>query len=159
MNTVIKGTKTIAEYKRVREDMENLARANYARHKEAFEEWGEGEPVKAWFDFEGNFCIEYESGKWWHYNDNRAKAAMQNRGAKERAEEVKAAFLEAAKQIPADQRQEILDRMGQQKEIPTMGRLQYYQAEAEARRQLDTALKQEAQTRERNRTHDRDRGI
>ena len=43
MNTVIKGTKTIAEYKRVREDMENLARANYARHKEAFEEWGEGE--------------------------------------------------------------------------------------------------------------------
>lgn len=41
----------------------------------------------------------------------------------------------------------------------TMGRLQYYQAEAEARRQLDTALKQEAQTRERNRTHDRDRGI
>ena len=61
---------------------------------------------------------------------NRAKAAMQNRGAKERAEEVKAAFLEAAKQIPADQRQEILDRMGQQKEIPTMGRLQYYQAEA-----------------------------
>lgn len=90
---------------------------------------------------------------------NRAKAAMQNRWAKERAEEVKAAFLEAAKQIPADQRQEILDRMGQQKEIPTMGRLQYYQAEAEARRQLDTALKQEAQTRERNRTHDRDRGI
>lgn len=249
MNTVIKGTKTIAEYKRVREDMENLARANYARHKEAFEEWGEGEPVKAWFDFEGNFCIEYESGKWWHYQpnpiyerqaneiesisktiseqsrtikslqeerdklgifkgrekkelqnkidnferlrrsnldklgalgvsepskadeavkekrsvaaqeQNRAKAAMQNRGAKERAEEVKAAFLEAAKQIPADQRQEILDRMGQQKEIPTMGRLQYYQAEAEARRQLDTALKQEAQTRERNRTHDRDRGI
>lgn len=50
MNTVIKGTKTIAEYKRVREDMENLARANYARHKEAFEEWREGEPIKAWFD-------------------------------------------------------------------------------------------------------------
>ena len=45
MNTVIKGTKTIAEYKRVREDMENLARANYARHKEAFEEWREGEPI------------------------------------------------------------------------------------------------------------------
>lgn len=40
-----------------------------------------------------------------------------------------------------------------------MENLQYYQAEAEARRQLDTALKQEAQTRERNRTHDRDRGI
>lgn len=76
MNTVIKGTKTIAEYKRVREDMENLARANYARHKEAFEEWGEGEPVKAWFDFEGNFCIEYESGKWWHYNDKRQEPPL-----------------------------------------------------------------------------------
>ena len=30
MNTVIKGTKTIAEYKRVREDMENLASARAA---------------------------------------------------------------------------------------------------------------------------------
>lgn len=89
----------------------------------------------------------------------KAQAAEKNKGAGSRAEEAKQVFLEVAKQIPADQRQEILDRMGQQKEIPTMGRLQYYQAEAEARRQLDTALKQEAQTRERNRTHDRDRGI
>lgn len=69
MNTVIKGTKTIAEYKSVCESMENLAIANYNRHKEAFEEWKEGEPVKVWFDFEGNLCIEYESGKWWHYNE------------------------------------------------------------------------------------------
>lgn len=36
MNTVIKGTKTIAEYKRVREDMENLARANYASTKSVY---------------------------------------------------------------------------------------------------------------------------
>lgn len=68
MNTVIKGTKTIAEYKRVREDMENLTKECQARHRESVEEWREGEPVKAWFDFEGNLCIEYESGKWWHYN-------------------------------------------------------------------------------------------
>lgn len=80
MNTVIKGTKTIAEYKRVREDMENLARANYARHKEAFEEWREGEPIKAWFDFEGNFCIEYESGKWWHYR-KQSKYSLKRRSA------------------------------------------------------------------------------
>ena len=39
MNTVIKGTKTIAEFKQVREVMENLARENYARHKEACEDW------------------------------------------------------------------------------------------------------------------------
>lgn len=85
MNTVIKGTKTIAEYKRVREDMENLARANYARHKEAFEEWREGEPIKAWFDFEGNFCIEYESGKWWHYNDKGGMVVGESRKVSDRA--------------------------------------------------------------------------
>lgn len=88
---------------------------------------------------------------------SKAQAARQNRGAKERAEEAKAAFLEMAKQIPADQRQEVLDRMEQQKEAKAMGRLEYYRAEAAAQRQLDTALKQEPQTRERNRTHDRDR--
>lgn len=99
------------------------------------------------------------TGLWWFCVPLPVISSYPIPTTKERAEEVKAAFLEAAKQIPADQRQEILDRMGQQKEIPTMGRLQYYQAEAEARRQLDTALKQEAQTRERNRTHDRDRGI
>ena len=69
MNTVIKGTKTIAEFKRVREDMENLARANYARHKEAVEDWREGEPVKVWFDVENILCIKYESGNSWHYNE------------------------------------------------------------------------------------------
>ena len=95
----------------------------------------------------------------WRHRSRTGQRRLCRTEGQRRAEEVKAAFLEAAKQIPADQRQEILDRMGQQKEIPTMGRLQYYQAEAEARRQLDTALKQEAQTRERNRTHDRDRGI
>lgn len=88
---------------------------------------------------------------------SKAQAARQNRGAKERAEEAKAAFLEMAKQIPADQRQEVLDRMEQQKEAKAMGRLEYYRAEAMAQRQLDTALKQEPQTRERNRTHDRKR--
>lgn len=88
---------------------------------------------------------------------SKAQAARQNRGAKERAEEAKAAFLEMAKQIPADQRQEVLDRMEQQKEAKAMGRLEYYRAEAAAQHQLDTALKQEPQTRERNRTHDRER--
>lgn len=88
---------------------------------------------------------------------SKAQAARQNRGAKERAEEAKAAFLEMAKQIPADQRQEVLDRMEQQKEAKAMGRLEYYRAEAMAQRQLDTALKKEPQTRERNRTHDRER--
>lgn len=50
MNTVIKGTKTIAEYKRVREDMENLARANYARHKEALTVWDSRKKFQPWDD-------------------------------------------------------------------------------------------------------------
>ncbi len=36
------------------------------KHKESFEEWSYGEPVKHWFD-NGVLCILYESGKWWHY--------------------------------------------------------------------------------------------
>lgn len=69
MNTVIKGTKSIAEYKAVKETMEKLTDEFASRHKQAVENWAEGEPVKAWFDMDNNLCIEYESGKWWHYNE------------------------------------------------------------------------------------------
>lgn len=41
----------------------------YQHHKESLQQWNEGEPVKTWFDGNGNICIEYESGKWWHYNE------------------------------------------------------------------------------------------
>ena len=34
------------------------------------ENWPNGEPVKSWFDAEGNIYIEYESGKWWLYNED-----------------------------------------------------------------------------------------
>lgn len=90
---------------------------------------------------------------------NRQEEAARNDRQRLEQQAVESRQLSERALAEERQRQEILDRMGQQKEIPTMGRLQYYQAEAEARRQLDTALKQEAQTRERNRTHDRDRGI
>ena len=69
LHTIIKSTKTVAEFKAVKEKMEKLTAKCYDRHKQAFENWSEGEPVKVWFDFEGNLCIEYESGKWWHYNE------------------------------------------------------------------------------------------
>lgn len=51
--------------------MEQKAAEFYNRHKEAVEDWKEGEPVKVWFDFDmdNNLCIEYESGKCWHYNE------------------------------------------------------------------------------------------
>lgn len=37
------------------------------KHKSAFENWEEGEPVKVWTDENGATCIKYESGHWWHY--------------------------------------------------------------------------------------------
>lgn len=70
-HTVIKGTKTIDEYREKQRFMEQKAAEFYNKHKEAVEDWKEGEPVKVWFDFDmdNNLCIEYESGKCWHYNE------------------------------------------------------------------------------------------
>lgn len=68
-HTVIKGTKTIDEYKKKQMFMEQKATEFYNKHKEAVESWTEGEPVKVWFDMNDDLCIEYESGKWWHYNE------------------------------------------------------------------------------------------
>lgn len=69
VHTVIKGTKTIAEFKELREKMEHLTEVYFNNHKSAWENWKNGEPVKAWWDSDGNLCIEYESGKYWHYNE------------------------------------------------------------------------------------------
>ena len=40
-----------------------MMRVRQSRHKEAVEDWKEGEPVKVWFDMDDNLCIEYESGE------------------------------------------------------------------------------------------------
>ena len=69
VHTVIKETKTIAEFKELREKMEHLTEVYFNNHKSAWENWENGEPVKAWWDSDGNLCIEYESGKYWHYNE------------------------------------------------------------------------------------------
>ena len=87
----------------------------------------------------------------------KARAAKLNEGAKGRAEEAKAVFLEVVRGIPADQRQAVINRMEQYKERPEAGRLQYFKAEAEARRQLDQALKPEPQERQKNKIHERGR--
>ena len=42
---------------------------NKEAHKKACEHWNEGGLAKVWIDKDGYLCIEYESGKWWHYND------------------------------------------------------------------------------------------
>lgn len=69
MHTVIKGAKTIAEFQEKQQRLADLAELAYKRHREVFENWKEGEPIKAWFDSEGNVCVEYQSGEWWHYKD------------------------------------------------------------------------------------------
>lgn len=51
------------------EELKELANLAYKRHKFFVENWTEGEPVKAWTDEDGNLCVQYESGKWWHYKD------------------------------------------------------------------------------------------
>ncbi|MGN9019953.1 hypothetical protein ACTM9B_13125 [Lachnospiraceae bacterium HCP1S3_A10] len=53
----------------IREEMKNLTEKCYEQHKAALENWQNGEPEKTWFDSKGNLCIEYENGKWWHYNE------------------------------------------------------------------------------------------
>ncbi|NMB00260.1 MAG: hypothetical protein GX971_01865 [Firmicutes bacterium] len=70
METVIKGTKTIEEYKEVKAKLEKLAIEAFERHKKAFEGWSEGDIKKAWFDDRGVLCIQYTSGNWWHYEND-----------------------------------------------------------------------------------------
>lgn len=67
MQIVIKGTKTIEEYKGVKADLEQRAIETFKRHMQAFEEWQEGDIKKVWLDDRGVLCIQYESGNWWHY--------------------------------------------------------------------------------------------
>lgn len=68
LQPVIKETPTITEYKELKDKMERLAKTCYENHKSAWECWNNGEPVKIWWDADGNLCIEYESGEWYHYN-------------------------------------------------------------------------------------------
>ena len=64
MQTVIKGTKSIAEYKAVKETMETLAIKFCKLHGKSIDDI-----AKVWFDTQGNLCIEYADGNWWHYNE------------------------------------------------------------------------------------------
>lgn len=48
---------------------EKLAELAFRRHKEDIRDWQDGEPVNAWYDENGNLCVEYASGKCWHYKD------------------------------------------------------------------------------------------
>ena len=58
------------EYKGVKAELEQRAIEAYKRHKQVFEEWQEGDIKEVWLDDRGVLCIRYESGNWWHYEDD-----------------------------------------------------------------------------------------
>lgn len=51
------------------QELIELAKLAYERHKFFCEDWHEGKPIGAWFDDDNNVCVKYESGKWWHYKN------------------------------------------------------------------------------------------
>lgn len=71
MDTVIRDAKTIEEYKARRADMERRASHYYETHREACEDWQDGEPSRALYSWDGSFIVEYTSGRWWHYRDTK----------------------------------------------------------------------------------------
>jgi len=71
MNTVIKGTKSIAEYKETKRAMEKLATTYFEKHYNSCESWTHGDIKKVWKSYGCEICIEYMDGMWWFYGDER----------------------------------------------------------------------------------------
>lgn len=69
IDCVIKNTKTVEEFKRVREDMLKRAERYSRKHIASCENWQEGFPVKCWRGAFGVLWIEYESGHCWQYRE------------------------------------------------------------------------------------------
>lgn len=43
------------------------AKQFYNFHRSQFGIWEHGEIKEVWTDVDGNTCIRYADGKWWHY--------------------------------------------------------------------------------------------
>ena len=69
MHVVIKGAKTIEEYKKTQQEIISRAEVAYYTHKNVTPNWSEGEAVKAWINDDGEICLQYESGSCWAYKD------------------------------------------------------------------------------------------
>ena len=78
MQIVIKHTKTIDEYKKLRDKLEKLSEKCSKNHIDHVSNWAHGKPKKVWLSTdtkENNsldgvvICIDYEYGSWWHYNE------------------------------------------------------------------------------------------
>lgn len=71
MHIVIKGTKTIDEYKRVYASMQERVNRYSQQHIASVHNWQDGSPVKCWCDNNNSniLWIEYESGNVWQYKE------------------------------------------------------------------------------------------
>lgn len=45
----------------------------YHKHRDAAGTWEHGFPEKSWIDGDGNLCIRYLDGKWWHYKESNGE--------------------------------------------------------------------------------------
>ena len=48
-----------------------MAKLAEKAHKEATENWTDGTMECFWINNDGNLCIRYSSGKWWHYKGTK----------------------------------------------------------------------------------------
>lgn len=76
MHLVVKGTKTIEEFKEKKSKLEVMAKRYSAEHIDKAISWGHGEPVKAWYaessrndgSLDANeIWIEYRDGESFRY--------------------------------------------------------------------------------------------
>ena len=54
-----------------RKNKAEMAKLAEKAHKEDTENWTDGTMECFWFDNDGNLCIRYNSGKWWHYKKRK----------------------------------------------------------------------------------------
>lgn len=50
-------------------EMKQLAELAMKKHKAVVSNWREGRIKKVWQDEDGNLCVMYNSGHWWHYKN------------------------------------------------------------------------------------------
>lgn len=70
LHTVVKGTRTITEYKQAKADMERLTNLFYQKHLASTDRWTDGVPVKVWYEDSSTLCVQYESGIVYYYDQD-----------------------------------------------------------------------------------------
>lgn len=55
----------MSKMKELREQAEEYRQEHIA----ACEDWAHGEVETAWLDDDGNTCVQYKDGSWWHYKE------------------------------------------------------------------------------------------